>query len=183
VRSSRPPSYEFVLLLCDRFNKVQVNKEGSWLAMSSATINLHCPVICEKFCLSSLDSWDFRDLTQQPCERRSAPLVYVPALQEHSPYHSRRSNTSESNTIAHSKARKASSKNLKSCHAAPKFSHASFELGSNLTTRCCTNRASCSLPFATSNSNFTLDIYSHVLPDMQDDATAAMMTILGDEEP
>jgi integrase len=28
----------------------------------------------------------------------------------------------------------------------------------------------------------TLDIYSHVLPDMQDDATAAMTAILGDEE-
>jgi integrase len=29
----------------------------------------------------------------------------------------------------------------------------------------------------------TLDIYSHVLPDMQDDATAAMSAILGDKEP
>ena len=29
----------------------------------------------------------------------------------------------------------------------------------------------------------TLDIYSHVLPDMQDDATVAMTTILDDEEP
>lgn len=28
----------------------------------------------------------------------------------------------------------------------------------------------------------TLDIYSDVLPDMQEDATAAMMLILGDEE-
>jgi integrase len=27
----------------------------------------------------------------------------------------------------------------------------------------------------------TLDIYSHVLPDMQDDATAAMTAILGDK--
>ena len=29
----------------------------------------------------------------------------------------------------------------------------------------------------------TLDIYSHVLPDMQDDATAAMTAILGDKAP